>query len=233
MKHTGWRKPTPGLGIAEQHAQAGEGLSVPKNKALLAVKRVAAHLGLKPSDMMLLDTFGAFTKPQDWEQGRRPIVWASNAYLMEQTGFSLSALKRHARRLVEAGLIAFRDSSNGKRWGHRDEQGYIIEAYGYDLSPLAARAEEFAHLFAQIQDDRQFCLRTKRQITITRRIIRAKVDQALENAFRGPWRELSAAFEALLRRLPRANATPERLLDMLEWLCELKVSVEQAFPSGF
>ncbi len=68
MNHTGWRKPTPGLGIAEQHAQAGEQLSIPKNKALLAVKRVAAHLGLKPSDMMLLDTFGAFTKPQDWEQ---------------------------------------------------------------------------------------------------------------------------------------------------------------------
>ncbi len=233
MKHTGWRKPTPGLGIAEQHAKAGERLSIPKNKALLAVKRVAAHLGLKPSDMMLLDTFGAFTKPLDWEQGRRPIVWASNAYLMEQTGFSLSALKRHARRLVDAGLISFRDSSNGKRWGHRDNQGYIIEAYGYDLSPLAARAEEFGHLFTRIQDDRQFCQRTKRQITITRRIIRAKVDQALENAFQGPWKELSAAFEALLSRLPRGNATPERLLDMLEWLSELKSSVEQAFQAAF
>jgi len=233
MKHTGWRKPTPGLGIAEQHARAGEGLSVPKNKALLAIKRVAAHLGLKPSDMMLLDTFGAFTKPQDWEQSRRPIVWASNAYLMEQTGFSLSALRRHARRLVDAGLIAFRDSSNGKRWGHRDDQGYIIEAYGYDLSPLAARAEEFQHLFAQIQDDRQFCQRTKRQITITRRIIRAKVDQALENALHGPWRELSATFEALLDKLPRGNATPERLLDVLEWLSELKDSVEQAFSAAF
>ena len=233
MKHTGWRKPTPGLGIAEQHAKVGEGLSVPKNKALLAIKRVAAHLGLKPSDMMLLDTFGAFTKPQDWEQSRRPIVWASNAYLMEQTGFSLSALKRHARRLVDAGLISFRDSSNGKRWGHRDDQGYIIEAYGYDLSPLAARAEEFQHLFAQIQVDRQFCQRTKRQITITRRIIRAKVDQALENALHGPWRELSAAFEALLSKLPRGNATPERLLDMLEWLSELKNSVEQAFQGAF
>ena len=65
-----------------------------------------------------------------------------------------TALKRHARRLVDAGLIAFRDSSNGKRWGHRDDQDYIIEAYGYDLSPLAARAEEFVDRFAQIQDDR-------------------------------------------------------------------------------
>ncbi len=232
-KQTGWRKPTPGLGIAEQHARAGERISVPKNKALLAVKRVAAHLGLKPSDMMLLDTFGAFTKPQDWEQGRRPIVWASNAYLMEQTGFSLSALKRHARRLVEVGLIAFRDSSNGKRWGHRDDQGIILEAYGFDLSPLAARAEEFGHLFARIQEDRAFCQRTKRQITITRRIIRAKVDQALETALHGPWRELSAAFEDLLGKLPRGNATPERLLDMLEWLSELKDSVEQAFQAAF
>ena len=48
-----------------------------------------------------------------------------------------------------------------------------------------------------------------------------------------PGRELSAAFETLLGKLPRANATPERLLDMLEWLCELKDSVEQAFQAAF
>ena len=139
MKHTGWRKPTPGLGVATQLAQAGERVSVPKSKAFVAVKRVGAHIGLKASDMMLLDTLGAFTQAQDWEEGRRPIVWASNAYLMEQTGFSLSALKRHARRLAEAGIIAFRDSPNGKRWGRRDADGVIVEAYGFDLSPLSAR----------------------------------------------------------------------------------------------
>ncbi|PTQ63004.1 replication protein C-like, partial [Celeribacter persicus] len=66
---------------------------------------------------MLLDTLGAFTQAQDWEEGQRPIVWASNAYLMEQTGVSLSALKRHARRLAEIGVISFQDSPNGKRWG--------------------------------------------------------------------------------------------------------------------
>jgi len=63
MHDHGWRKPTSSLDIAEQLAHLGEGISVPKNKALLAIKRVAASLGLKPSDMMLLDTFGAFTKP--------------------------------------------------------------------------------------------------------------------------------------------------------------------------
>ena len=143
MKHTGWRKPTPGLGVAEQLAQAGERVAVPKSTAFVAIKRVGAHIGLKAGDLLLLDTLGAFTQTQDWEEGRRPIVWASNAYLMEQTGFSLSALKRHARRLAEIGVISFRDSPNGKRWGRRDANGRIVEAYGFDLSPLSARVEEF------------------------------------------------------------------------------------------
>ncbi|MEO9517559.1 MAG: helix-turn-helix domain-containing protein [Paracoccaceae bacterium] len=33
-------------------------------------------------------------QPQDWEQGERPIVWASRHFLMEQTGFSLATLNR-------------------------------------------------------------------------------------------------------------------------------------------
>ena len=148
---SGWRKATAGLAVAEQHAQAGERTAVPKTQAFVAVKRVGAHIGLKAGDMMLLDTLGAFTQAQDWEEGQRPIVWASNAYLMEQTGFSLSALKRHARRLAEIGVIAFRDSPNGKRWGHRDAEGRIIEAYGFDLSPLSARVEEFQQLHAELK----------------------------------------------------------------------------------
>ena len=143
---SGWRKATAGLAVAEQHAQAGERAAVPKTQAFVAVKRVGAHIGLKAGDMMLLDTLAAYTQAQDWEEGQRPIVWASNAYLMEQTGFSLSALKRHARRLAEIGVIAFKDSPNGKRWGHRDAEGRIIEAYGFDLSPLSARVEEFQQL---------------------------------------------------------------------------------------
>ena len=229
MKHNGWRKPTPGLGIAEQLAQAGEKLIVPKKQALLACKRVAAHIGLKASDMLLLDTFGAFTQAQDWEEGRRPIVWASNAYLMEQTGFSLSALKRHARRLVNAGVIAFKDSPNGKRWGHRDAEGHIVEAYGFDLAPLAARAEEFEILHGHLQAERQLCLRVKRQITITRRVIRAKLEVALDRALNGPWSSFADAFQALLDRLPKRTKGSDWLLDLLQRFLDLKEQVEAAF----
>jgi len=229
MKHNGWRKPTPGLGIAEQLAQAGEKLIVPKKQALLACKRVAAHIGLKASDMLLLDTFGHSPKAQDWEEGRRPIVWASNAYLMEQTGFSLSALKRHARRLVNAGVIAFKDSPNGKRWGHRDAEGHIVEAYGFDLAPLAARAEEFEILHGHLQAERQLCLRVKRQITITRRVIRAKLEVALDRALNGPWSSFADAFQALLDRLPKRTKGSDWLLDLLQRFLDLKEQVEAAF----
>jgi len=229
MKNTGWRKPTPGLGVAEQLAQAGERVAVPKTRAFVAVKRVGAHIGLKAGDMMLLDTLGAFTQAQDWEEGRRPIVWASNAYLMEQTGFSLSALKRHARRLAEAGAIAFKDSPNGKRWGKRDVEGVIVEAYGFDLSPLSARVDEFEQLHGHLQAERELCQRLKRQITVARRMIRARIEAAVSGALRGPWAQFTGLFEDLLGRLPRRNEGSERLIGLLSWFKELQERVEAAY----
>ena len=226
---SGWRKATAGLAVAEQLAQAGEQAAVPKSRAFVAVKRVGAHIGLKAGDMLLLDTLGAFTQAQDWEEGQRPIVWASNAYLMEQTGFSLSALKRHARRLAEIGVIAFKDSPNGKRWGHRDADGRIIEAYGFDLSPLSARVEEFEQLQAELQAERELCQRLKRQITVSRRMIRARIEAAFSGTLRGPWARLASLFEDLLARLPRRNIASEALERLLAWFRELQERVEAAY----
>ncbi|MCY4335882.1 MAG: plasmid replication protein RepC [Litoreibacter sp.] len=229
MQNTGWRKPTPGLGVAEQLAQAGKQMNIPKTRAFVAVKRVGAHINLKAGDMMLLDTLGAFTQPQDWEEGQRPIVWPSNAYLMEHTGFSLSALKRHARRLAEAGIIAFKDSSNGKRWGKRDENGVILEAYGFDLSPLAARVEEFEELQADLAAERELCQLLRRKITVSRRMIRARLDAAISSALSGPWSDFQQSFEALLGKLPRRPVASSTLERLLRWLVELQEQVEEAF----
>ena len=85
MTHTGWREPTPGLMQAEKYAQVGELLSIPKTQAIVAMKKVASDIGLNASDLQMLDTLAAVTQPQDWAQGRRPIVWSSNTFL-EQRG---------------------------------------------------------------------------------------------------------------------------------------------------
>ena len=134
MAQTGWRKPTPGLVHADRLAQCGEQSAIPKSRAITAVKKISAAIGLKSQDMVLLDIFGAITQAQDWEKGRRPIIWPSNNMLMEQTGFSLSTLQRHVRKLCDAGVISIAESPNGKRWGRRDKDGVIIEAYGIDLA---------------------------------------------------------------------------------------------------
>lgn len=233
MTHTGWRKPTPGLVVAEKYAQAGEYLFIPKSQAIVAAKKIAAAIGLKSQDLLLLDTFGAVTQPQDWEQGRRPIVWASNNFLMEQTGFSLATLRRHVRRLCEAGLIWMKDSPNGKRYGRRDADGVIVEAYGFDLAPLAARAEEFTALHAQLTAERQFCKSLRNTLTVTRRVIRAKIEKALESQLKGPWRELQDAFTVLLARLPKRTAGRNTLLDAVDWFKALQEQVEASFEAAF
>ncbi len=233
MAHNGWRKPTSGLVVAEQHAQAGERLSVPKSQAVGAVKKVATAIGLKSPQLSLLDTLAAVTKEQDWETGRRPIVWPSNAFLMEQCGFSLAALRRHVRRLCEAGVISMQDSPNGKRWGKRDEDGHIVEAYGFDLSPMAARAQEFEAMHAHIVEERALCKSLRNTITITRRRIRAKIEKAIESRLRGPWRELNEEFALMLQRLPRPTDRSDKLLDLVDWFNALREKVEDAFAAAF
>lgn len=226
MTNHGWRKPTPELERAEQLAQVGEQIAIPKNRALIAVKRIAAHIGLKAADIMLLDNFCAFTQPQDWEEGRRPIIWTSNNFLMAQTGFSLSTLKRHAKRLAEAGVITFRDSPNGKRWGRRDSSGHIIEAYGYDLSPLAARAEEFETLFQRIHEERQHCARLKRQITIARRTIRSKLDAITCDNLLERQDGLHEAYRQLIGSLPRCIVSSAFLQGLLKKFAHLQQEID-------
>jgi hypothetical protein len=47
-----------------------------------------------------------------------------------------------------------RDSPNGKRYGKRDPKGRIVEAYGFDLSPIAARYTEFVRLVEEARAER-------------------------------------------------------------------------------
>lgn len=233
MAHNGWRKPTPGLVKAEELAQVGEQLSIPKTQAIVAAKKVAASIGLKAPDMLLLDTLSAFTQPQDWQQGRRPIVWASNAFLEEQTGLGLRCLQRHVRRLCEAGIISMKDSPNGKRWGKRDDEGNIVEAYGFDLSPLAARAEEFETLHAHNVEERAFCKSLRDVITVSRRMIRAKIEKAFESDLRGPWRELREEYLQMIAMLPKRSDSADKLLNLVDWFKALREKVETTFTEAF
>lgn len=228
MIQSGWRKQTPGLCRANGLAEDGERLAIPKNQAMLAIRRVAHVIGLKPGDIMLLETLCVFTKPCDWEEGARPIVWPSNDYLVENTGYSLSAVKRHLRRLAEAGLIAFKDSSNGKRWGYRDKDGRIVEAYGFDLSPLAARVVEFEALHASLEAERTLVKDLRRGVTILRRTVAALLSSDHVNRTDALWWDLGQRYEALLASLRHSARDTTTLCELHQALSALKEEAEEA-----
>ena len=65
---------------------------------------------------------------------------------MRAHGPAPATLRRALAQLVEAGIVIRRDSPNGKRYARRGEGGQVEQAFGFDLSPLVARAAEFERL---------------------------------------------------------------------------------------
>ena len=94
-------------------------------------------------------------------------------------------MKAINRALIEAGLITMKDSPNGKRYGVRDRAGRIIEAYGFDLSPIAARHAEFVRLAEEARAERAEMGRLRRRATIARNGITQILETAAEYGFAG------------------------------------------------
>ena len=207
---TGFRRLTPELLHADRAAEgfAGlpEGVSAP-GQLLAAFKAAAPRLGLSPRLVHAVDWLFRFTQPQDWGRGGRPIVWPSAAVQQEALGLSESRVKMVNRALIEAGLITMKDSPNGKRYGRRDPKGRITEAYGFDLSPIAARHAEFVRLAEEARAEREEMGRLRRRATIARNGITQILETATEYGFQDDeWARLardSRSLAGALRKIER------------------------------
>src|SRR6201981_1499361 len=185
---TGFRRLTPGLIKVDRTAGGFAGLPdgvTVYGQLLAAIKAAAARLGLAPRLVHAIDWLFCFTQPQDWERGARPIVWPSALLQQEALGVSETQAKRLNRCLIEAGLVTMKDSPNGKRYGKRDPKGRIVEAYGFDLSPLAARYAEFVRLAEERAAERDAMGRLRRRATIARKGIVQILETACEYSLEG------------------------------------------------
>jgi replication initiation protein RepC len=185
---TGFRRLTPGLLKADRTAESFAGL--PKGvtmhgQLLAAFKAASPRLGLSPRLVHAIDWLFRFTMAQDWGRGGRPIVWPSASVQQEALGLSPTQAKAINRALIEAELITMKDSPNGKRYGKRDPKGNIIEAYGFDLSPIAARHAEFLRLAAEAKAERIEMGRLRRRATIARNGITQILETAAEYGLPG------------------------------------------------
>jgi replication initiation protein RepC len=197
---------TPGLLKADRAADGFAGLpdAVTSPGQLLATLKAAApRLGISPRLVHAVDWLFRFTQPQDWEEGSRPIVWPSASMQEEALGLSATQVKDTNRRLIELGLVTMKDSPNGKRYGRRHEKtGHIIEAYGFDLSPVAARHAEFLRLAAEGRAERAAMGRLRRRATIARKAITQILETVQEYGFAdAEWITLAHETAALTRAL--------------------------------
>ena len=91
-----------------------------------------------------------------------------------------ATLRRHLSALVDCGLIIRRDSPNGKRFARKGQGGAIEMAFGFDLSPLVARAEEFEAWAEEVRAEERALRLVRERITLCRRDIAKMIATGIE-----------------------------------------------------
>src|SRR5580698_3347561 len=172
---TGARRITLTMLTARDRADSFAGLPAGSAKPLsllAAFQEAEPYLGLPAHAFKLVSWLVKQTMPCDWEAGSRPIAWPSAQRQQEFLGLSDARVKALNRVLFEAGIFVIRDNEQGKRYGRRGPDGRILEAFGFDLSPLAQRYDEFVRLAAAAKVERGRMKDGRRRVTLARRAIR-------------------------------------------------------------
>ncbi|MWV26269.1 replication initiation protein RepC [Methylobacterium sp. 2A] len=184
--------------------------TVHKWKVFRDIAAARIRLGLGDRALAVLDALLTFHPETALAAGEGPglVVFPSNAALaLRAHGIAEATLRRHLAALVEAGLLIRRDSPNGKRYIRRGQGGAIAQAYGFDLTPLVARAEEIATLAAEVRAEAQALRVARERVTLLRRDC-AKLIQALEAEEGAPGAAvvLRDRYAAVVGALPRVPA---------------------------
>ncbi|NTG30093.1 replication protein C [Agrobacterium rhizogenes] len=199
--------------------QGGSSLTRPsRTQALQVAKRYASAIGLKAAKIALIDQLFAFSMAMDWTDTQAiPVVWPSNELLARRLGIKISTLKYHLAGLVQAGLICYSDHPTYQRRGRRSEDGRIIEAYGINLSPIAARYCELFELSDGAEFEARKCKSLSNRRTVLRRGIAATIEAARQElgSLDEEWNSLLARLDRLRERRARGSV---ELADVVEAL---------------
>ena len=195
--------------LAQAYRQEGAP-HVSRTKALGAARQYAAADGFNAAALALLDQLFACSRPQDWSHdgGVGPIVHPSNAWLARMTNQSQRSVTRQLDAFCRAGLISYNDSATCRRYGRRDGNGTLVEAFGIDLSPIAVRHEELLAIAAAAQAGARQADRLKKRRTVLRKRIKSLIAGALERtagdpACCQPWQRAWARLDVILERQPK------------------------------
>lgn len=211
---------------ADGFAGAPAGTAKPL-RFLAAFEEAEPYLGLPAQAVKLVRWLVRQTRPCDWEEGSRPIAWPGARRQQELLGLSPGRVKALNRILFGAGIFVMRDHPTGKRFGRRGPDGRIVEAYGFDLSPLALRHDEFVRIAAEAKVERERMRRLRTRATLARRGV-AQAGEALARHLTLPegWPRLKTEVAGLAAAARKARAS-EALSVIVAGLEARKDEVEQ------
>ena len=170
------------------------------------------RLGVSERALSVLNALLTF-HPETTLTGEALIIFPSNEQLsLRAHGMPASTLRRHLAVLVDAGLIIRRDSPNGKRYARKARGGETAQAFGFDLSPLVARSEEFVAMAAEIEAAAHAYRLARERVTLCRRDIAKMIATGIEEDVPAVgigqgdsgWPEIHARFRAMVEGIPRA-----------------------------
>lgn len=191
-----------------------------KWQLLRALTEAREVFGLGDRTICLLEALVSFYSERELD-GKQPlIVFPSNRELaMRARGMAPATIRRHLAALVDAGMIFRRDSANGKRFCRRDDTGEVEEAFGFDLAPLALKADEIYAAAEAARAEAKAIRVLRGEITVHLRDISKVVATAMEEGRPGDWVDFALRLAALSGRLPRRA----RLSDMEPLLADLRI----------
>ena len=201
------------------------GRTVTRKELSAAARDAGKALGLRPAQRAVLSELVACWGEQEWE---RLLVWPSNDYLMSRTGLTERAIRRILRQLIDLQLISPKDSPNGKRYAVKDLGGQVIDAFGFDMTPIYARRGDWAVMLMEQKQLREVQKRAFDEVTMCRRAAEEAL-AALAEQFPAVDR---TAFEGELQALQARTPARSRVTlpaDLLEAWQLLRSQVEEAF----
>lgn len=209
----GRRPMTLGMIASQVTAQtAPEGATVHKWHVFRDIKEARIALGATDRALAILDALLSFHPETAFYGDSALIVWPSNEQLIGRAnGMSPTTLRRHLANLVDCGLVVRRDSPNGKRYARKGQGGDIEQAYGFDLSPIVARAVEFKELAETVRAEKKAYKVVKERLTICRRDIVKMIEAAIEEGVPGNWGTVHLEYQSIIGRLPRT--APRQVLE--------------------
>jgi replication initiation protein RepC len=191
--------------------------AVHKWQVFRAICTAKTKIGASERALAVLDALLSF-HPETALGGDGLIVFPSNHQLaLRAHGMAPTTLRRHLAALVDCGLIIRRDSPNGKRFARRGQGGTIEMAFGFDLSPLVARADQFEAWAEEVRAEERALKLVRERITLCRRDIAKMIATGVEagvptrRAGPGPsdWSEVHAIYRGIVDRVPRTATRSE------------------------